>query len=97
MCPESRPLVSLSGGGIFFWWQVGALLALQEDYDMSQARIQRWVHMIHAHFSFYRFHLPRLIKVPYLPGAASLAALCHKSCVLQPRSSHITDLERTMS
>mmetsp|Transcript_42664 Transcript_42664/g.79932 ORF Transcript_42664/g.79932 Transcript_42664/m.79932 type:complete len:387 (+) Transcript_42664:88-1248(+) len=36
MCPESRPLVSLSGGGIFFWWQVGALLALQEDYDMSQ-------------------------------------------------------------
>ncbi|CAM9904100.1 unnamed protein product [Discosporangium mesarthrocarpum] len=31
----SQPVISFPGGGIFFWWQAGAITALHERYDLS--------------------------------------------------------------
>lgn len=32
--PQSRPLLAFSGGGIFFFWQLGAVEALREVFDL---------------------------------------------------------------
>jgi hypothetical protein len=35
-CQEKRPVIVFPGGGIYFWWQAGAVKALQECCDLDK-------------------------------------------------------------
>ena len=37
--PETMPVIAFPGGGIYFYWQAGAVHYLQQHFDLSKARL----------------------------------------------------------
>lgn len=62
-----RPVLGLAGGGIFFWWELGVLKYLQENFNLSNVSGPKMVHVV----------LPFAVCNPLFPTHAPFLPLSH--------------------